>query len=224
MAAHEFSIKEAIFFGWITFKSNWKYITLSLLTILILRLILSSAINSIFESLHMPAITAILNWIIDSFIIMSAIIIALKFVDRKKPRYRDLYLHYSLFPNYILGSVLVSLIMFIPLMIINIGNYLNIPQVGFTGFILLIFPGVYLNLKYQFTTFLIIDKKMHPIDAFKKSGKLTNGKLMKLLLLALAQFGVIVVGILALIIGIFVAIPISYLAGAYVYRKLSPKE
>jgi len=89
------------------------------------------------------------------------------------------------------------------------------------GLIFLIVPGLYLALKYQFAPILVVDEKMGVMDAIKKSGEMTKGKLMDLFLLSLALLFINILGVLALGIGLLVSSPLSMLAYARVYRQLS---
>jgi uncharacterized membrane protein len=89
------------------------------------------------------------------------------------------------------------------------------------GLILLIVPGVYLAIKYQFVPYLIVDKGMDPIEAFTESAKMTNGQKWNLFLLILLYILILFVGLLALGVGLLVAAPIVMIAQAYVYKKLS---
>ncbi len=222
MAVQKFSIKESLSKGYEVFKKNWKFIFLSFLIVFIVRMALSIVLDNIDSSLNSGStVSTIINWFIDSFFTMGAIIITLKLLDGKKVEYADLFRHYPKYLRYILGSVLVSLIMLIPIVIATIGNATNQPIIAFLGFVLILFPGIYLSIKYQFTTYLILDKEMHPIDAFKKSGKITEGVKLKLLLFSLVQVGVVLLGAVALLVGLFVAVPVVFIASAYVYRKLA---
>lgn len=65
---------------------------------------------------------------------------------------------------------------------------------------------------------------MGPLEAFKKSGQITKGSRLKLFYLGIIFIGITILGMLALGFGLIVAWPIVSLAGAYVYRKLSPKN
>ena len=62
---------------------------------------------------------------------------------------------------------------------------------------------------------------MGPIEAFKESGKITAGSKWNLFLLIILLLIIVLLGLLAFIVGIFVALPIAMVAVAYVYRKLS---
>lgn len=89
------------------------------------------------------------------------------------------------------------------------------------GFLLLIVPGIYIAVKYQFYSELIVDKKMSALEALKKSGEITDGVKWQLFGFGLALIGVNILGVLALGIGLFVTIPLSSVAYFMVYRKLS---
>jgi len=87
------------------------------------------------------------------------------------------------------------------------------------GFILFIVPGIYLALRFQFTIQLILDKGLGISEAMKESTRLTNGIKMSLLTFNLALIGVVVLGAICLGVGVFVAIPVVWLAEIFVYRK-----
>lgn len=89
------------------------------------------------------------------------------------------------------------------------------------GFFLLVIPGIYFMLKYQFFSQLIVDKNMGVIEALKKSGEITKGVKWQLLGFALAIIGVNLLGALALGFGLLVTIPVTLVAYTIVYRKLS---
>ena len=89
------------------------------------------------------------------------------------------------------------------------------------GFILLIIPGVYLALKYQFYKFLIVDKEMQPIEALKESARMTKGHMWQLFWLFWLALGINILGLLALGVGLFITIPTTLLAYTFVYKRLS---
>jgi membrane-anchored glycerophosphoryl diester phosphodiesterase (GDPDase) len=96
--------------------------------------------------------------------------------------------------------------------------------VGFVvivGLILLIVPGVIAAMGLMFSSYLIIDKGRGPVEAFKQSWQMTKGHKWDLFLLSLALVGLNILGLLALVIGLLVTIPITMLAVVHVYRKLA---
>jgi uncharacterized membrane protein len=89
------------------------------------------------------------------------------------------------------------------------------------GLIFLIVPGVYFAIKYQFTIQLIIDKDLSISEALKQSAQLTNGLKMSLLGFNITLLGVVLLGAICLGVGVFVAIPVVWLAEVFIYRRLS---
>jgi uncharacterized membrane protein len=90
------------------------------------------------------------------------------------------------------------------------------------GFLALIVPGVILAVGLAFVPFLVIDRGLGPIEAMKESWRLTRGHKMQLFLLVLALIGITLLGLLALVVGVFVALPINMIAFAHAYRTLNP--
>lgn len=89
------------------------------------------------------------------------------------------------------------------------------------GFLLLIVPGIIWALKYSQASILVIDKKMDPLAAIKKSGEITKGYKGNIFVLGLALVGINILGALCLVVGLLWTMPLSMLAGVYVYRMLS---
>jgi uncharacterized membrane protein len=89
------------------------------------------------------------------------------------------------------------------------------------GLVLFIVPGVILALGFANAPFFVIDQNLGPIASLKASWQISEGQKGKLLLLALAEIGVTVLGLLACCLGIFVAVPVMMLARAIIYTKMS---
>ena len=146
----------------------------------------------------------IVSFVVKNLVDIGLIKIALKFNDNQKVDYKDLFSGTKVFWKYVGGSILYGLIVF-------------------AGFLLLIIPGIIWSIKFQYYSYLIIDKGLGPIDALKQSSTITQGLKWDLLVFNLALIGVLILGFLALFVGLFWAIPTNMLATAYVYRKLSSK-
>lgn len=89
------------------------------------------------------------------------------------------------------------------------------------GFFLLIIPGVYLALRFMFVIPLIIDKNLNIGEAMKQSTEMTKGIKMSLFGFGLTALGVIILGAICLGVGVFVAMPVAWLAYISLYKKLS---
>jgi uncharacterized membrane protein len=77
------------------------------------------------------------------------------------------------------------------------------------------------SLGLNFVPYLIVDRGLGPVQAIYESWRITDGYKWQLLVLALALIGINMLGILALIVGLFVAAPISLIALAHAYRTLA---
>lgn len=91
------------------------------------------------------------------------------------------------------------------------------------GLILLIVPGVVFGLTFVFATFLVIDRGLGPLEAMKESRRMTRGYKWDLLGLLYVLFVIVVLGIVALLIGIFISLPVVSLAFVHAYRVLGGK-
>ena len=92
------------------------------------------------------------------------------------------------------------------------------------GFLVLVVPGIILAIGLSFVPYLVVDRGLGPIEALKESWRITKGHKWQLLLLFLALVGINLLGVLALIVGIFVTVPITMLAFAHAYRRSPPRR
>ncbi len=89
------------------------------------------------------------------------------------------------------------------------------------GLVFLLIPGIYLAIRLQFFQQVIVSEtSCSPIDALKKSWALTKGQEWPIFLLCLAMFGIMLLGLILLFVGYFVAAPLCLMIQACVYRKL----
>lgn len=91
------------------------------------------------------------------------------------------------------------------------------------GFLLLVVPGVIWGLKYGYAGFLVVDRKLDPIEAIRESGRLTQGEKGQLFKLGLLLFCVNLLGAIALMVGLLVTIPTTVIAAAYALRHLQAR-
>ena len=89
------------------------------------------------------------------------------------------------------------------------------------GLILFIIPGIYFALKYGMVTYVIVDKNAGIGEAFGMSARITNGNKWNLLMLGILVMLVNIAGLLALLYGLLVSIPVTMIASAYAYDRLS---
>lgn len=203
MSPRFFSKSEAVLFGWNTLKKNFGFFLGMLAIIVAVNLLVGLVMSSFSEEAPKALVIAVsvISWILDLLIGMGVIRITLKFCDQEQATYRDLFSAYRLLLNYLVGSIVYGI------------------MVGI-GLVFLVAPGIYLAVKYQFYDYLIVDKGMGPIEAIKRSGVLTEGVKWNLVLFWLALVGINILGMIALGVGLIATVPVSWLANAYVYRRL----
>jgi uncharacterized membrane protein len=119
-----------------------------------------------------------------------------------KPNFDQLYKNWRMFFSWVVASFLFGIMLVI-------------------GFALLIVPGCYLWARYGFYPFFILDKKSGPLEALSESAATTEGIRWPVFLLFLACAGLDVLGILFFGIGLLLTVPITLLALATVYRKIT---
>lgn len=198
----KFSVSEAITFGWNVAKSNLQFFIPTFIAIIFI-----SALSNGFGGRTDPttaSASSLLSSLVSLLINMSIIRVSLKFADGQPVQFADLYQGFTVRKviNYIAASILYGIMVAI-------------------GFILLIVPGIYLALTYGQFSYAIIDKDLGILDAFKYSKQITSGQKLQLIKFWLASAGVIILGCLALLVGLIWAVPTILVAGAFVYRKLS---
>ncbi len=197
-----FFAREAVNFGFETAKDNLFYfITLFIVVILlyavmgILQGIFTFRLNAI-----LALLVILLRIVVSLIISMGLIKISIEFVEKKKPQLSDLFYTKSLL-NFFLVSFVRGCIILI-------------------GLVLLIIPGIVFAVKLQFAEYLVVDKDEGVVEALSKSWDMTRGNIWKLFFYGILLFLINVLGFIALLVGLFITVPLTMLATTFVYRKL----
>ncbi len=194
-----FSPKEAISSGWEKMKENIG---------IFIPLVLLSLIATVIDRFVIKETRAVtlsidwLSWLVDIIVYIAAIGVSLRTYSNEKASISDMFSALDRFWDYLLGHILYGLIVL-------------------GGLILLIIPGIIWSVKFIFTPFLIIDKKMNAPDALRESARITEGYKWQLFILGLLLILINIAGALCLGIGLFATIPTTWLAMTFVYRKLT---
>lgn len=200
-----FSIGDAVGYGWETMKNNVGFMVLAVLIFFAAEAILS-LLQTPFYGSHGGLIIGtiifdILGLIVGVFINMAQIRIGLRFCSGEVADFDDLYNQYHKFVDVLVGTILYGLIVL-------------------AGLILLIIPGIYWGIRYNFFGYLIIDRDMKPVDAIKRSGELTRGVWWHLLGFWIVMWALAMLGFILCCVGALFTTPIIIVAVAYVYRTL----
>ncbi len=88
------------------------------------------------------------------------------------------------------------------------------------GLVLLVVPGVLWAVRFGFAPYLTLDQQLDPIEALHESARLTRGERGALFKLGLAFIGLNLLGALAFGVGLFLTLPVTFLAAAHALRTL----
>ena len=198
---YSFSKKEALTVGWQRFKER----PLFLIGLFLLTTILSGITGFVADQVNAGAVGVALNLIdfaVQIILSMGITLIVLRVYDHVDTDYGDLLEPIHLFWKYLAMSILVLAIVLI-------------------GFVLFIVPGIIAGIALSFTSYLIIDRNLGPVEAIQESMRMTHGHRWNLFIFGLSIFLLNIIGALFLGFGLLVTIPISALAIVHVYRWLS---
>lgn len=205
----EFSTGAAIRFGWETFKRRpWFFVGSTFLILLASGVAngLTSGIDAAFTgSPEEPSIIGtVVNFALGTLISMGATAFYLAAHDNPDTADLSLLWHPRPFWKFLGASILLSLAVAI-------------------GLVLLIVPGIIFGLMFMFATFVVIEREFGPIDAMNESNRLTRGHKWQLFGFVLVLLLINVLGLMALVVGILVSIPVSTLSFVHAYRVLGGK-
>jgi len=205
----EFSTGSAIRFGWETFKRRpWFFIGSSVVILLVYGVVgaFTSGIDAaVTGSPNDPSLAGTLvNLALGTFISMGVTAFYLAAHDNPDTVSLSSLWHPRPFWKFLGASILLGL------------------AIGI-GLILLVVPGIIVALMFLFTTFIVIERELGPIEAMKESNRITRGYKWPLLGFVLVLTLINLLGLLALVVGLLVSIPVSTLAFVHAYRELSAK-
>lgn len=205
------SVKECFSFAWSTFKSRpWIFVQAGLLLFLVniavnlLQTLLESGTKSSGEMtvLVLGILSTAIGMVVSFLVSMGETAFFLRAHDATAAvTLKDLW-HPRPFWKFFGTSLLAGVIILL-------------------GLILLIVPGIIAGIMLMFVGYLVIEEKLGPIDALKKSIALTKGNRWKLFQLSLLTLGLNILGFLAILVGLFVTVPVSFLMAVHAYRTLS---
>jgi len=133
----------------------------------------------------------------------------LKAVDGQKPEFKDLFSHTDMILPILITAVVAGFI-------------------SWLGMIFLILPGIYLAIVHMFAVYLVVDKKVSPMDSLKASREMVKGGLGSLIAFFVGSFLLIfIVALISSIIPFFNLIVVQafaiiiQIAYAVIYRRWS---
>ncbi len=235
---HSFSIKEAIVFGWHKLKAHSQLVFGVVLTMFALQ-VASSLVEKSLQDTAIGAVASIVLALVGIVVGAGMTLIFLKLAKGEHTKYADIVPPWKLVWKYFCTSLLTGLISFLPLMAGGLASLALLASTGSINFsegapvaghewafaIALVIMAVaaafaiYFAIRYSMARLAVLEDS-DILKSLSKSTKLTHNAKPRLALFALAIVGLNILGLLALVVGLLVTIPISLLAFAHVYLKL----
>ncbi len=202
MNAHRFSIAGALRYGWRTTSGNLAFFIGLGLLYLAITLILNGIVFKVNAySEGWAFVFGIFALVAGIIMDVGLVVVALSLHDGRTARVSDLFIHYPLAPAYFIASLFAALMVLV-------------------GLVLLIVPGIFLMVLFQFYAFHIADGGAGAVAALRRSAETTRGERWRLFLFGLLAVLINVGGALCLLVGLFLTVPVTFLAYAHVFRRL----
>jgi uncharacterized membrane protein len=90
--------------------------------------------------------------------------------------------------------------------------------------VLCFLPGILIAFLTSFTLFFIVDQQLEAAEAIAESVKMVWHNFWAVLLFGILAFICLVIGTIALLIGLLVAVPVVVFGAAYTYRRLAAPD
>jgi uncharacterized membrane protein len=205
-----FTAGSAIRFGWETFKKRpWFFVGATVVIVFAYGVVgaISNGIDSALGSSaeDVSVIGSLVNLALSTFVGMGVTAFFLAAHDNPETVDLSALWHPRPFWKFLAASILVGL------------------AIGI-GFVLLIVPGILAMVFFMFSTVIVIDRDLGPIEAMKESMRIGRGYRWSLLGLVVLLALIVFVGMLALFVGLLVTMPVATLAFIHAYRVLSGSD
>ena len=206
--SRDISISSVVGNAWEYFKANASVLIVSLF----IYVLISGAAGLMTDILESQPVLEFIASVIETFLNlimgMGFARILLDTVDSKEVKLNTLFENRSplIILHYVVGSILIGVIIV-------------------AGLILLVIPGIYLAARLSFLTYVLLEQEDYDfLKAISTSWEMTENHVWDLVGLGLVAFLIVIAGILALGLGLIIAIPITGVMSAIAYRALQTKE
>lgn len=204
----KFAVDEVVSFGWKAmlkyfwpltgvFTCNFMVQMVPTVTTLVLKYCVAqtAAVSLI------SAVVSLLGAVVSLIMSVGVINMWLKIVDGDSIAVRDVYSKWSRTWNFVLASIVYGVMVI-------------------AGYICLIIPGIYLQMRFQFYPFFIVESNAGPITSLKASWAISRGALAELFFFGIVSYFINWIGMLCLLVGMYPAFIVQSLALAKTYRML----
>jgi uncharacterized membrane protein len=203
-ASNGFIISNTIKKSWSIFKKEWIMIYALTLLPMILGFVYSFVTGMTKDPESYNIVMHLIYMLLQFIISMGVIKGFLQVIRGKEVNMETFTSMFPLIIKYLVAQIILSVIIFV-------------------GLIFFIVPGIYFAIKYMFAPYLVIDKEMGPIEAMKASAKLTKGIKWDIIGFIAAIVILMYSGIIALLVGLIITVPLATLAYVNFYNVVSKR-
>lgn len=237
-----FSIKEAVVFGWHKLKAN-SGLSLGVVLALFALQVVSSMVEKTLEGTVIGFAASLILAALGVVLGCGMTLIFLRLAKGEHAQFSDIVPSIAVVWKYFCSSLLVGVISFLPLMagsllalivLVSTGsinfseglhNQANPGVLALAGVIVAVALAytAYLSLRFSMAKLVVLERG-EIVESLRQSTTLTHGVKWRLVLLVLALAGLNILGLLALVVGLLVTVPMSMFAFAHVYLKLKARH
>jgi hypothetical protein len=199
------SVGQAFNFAWPIFKKRFGLFTAVLLTIFGAWVALEIVVIAVQRfGILLWALMHLAFLIFVAGVEVGFLRICLALYEGGEPTFADTFKHLAMGPKFLAGQMLYLLMVAI-------------------GLLLLVFPGVYLSVRYGLFGFFMAAGETNLMRTFQQSAILSVGTKAYLLWIFVALLVCNALGASLLGLGLFITVPLSVLMMTAIYRKLSTR-
>ncbi len=224
----------AVSSAWSAFKKNWKFIIPAGIVTVVVMILLQTLQKSVQDSPILGLIFALVSVVIGIAIALGWSQVILKLVRHQHVDWNSFKTNTNTWFPYFVSRLILGIFIFLSLLLIGIPLFFIIGSmmsasvplmivgiiVGIAGIALFIWIGI----RYMFISFVAIDKNVNGWKIMKESARLTKGHTVELFVFILFIILINIIGLLLLVVGLIITIPVSKIATGYVYEHLKGKH
>ena len=197
----QFSIGEALSFGWETWKSNALLWIGVIIVVGIVEALPQFPAQARGITLVLTVVLGLIAFVISSIVQIGLMKLSLSFVDTGRAEFGDLFNGYPVFVSYLIAAIIFGVMFGV-------------------GLVFLVVPGIIVAVIFGMVQ-LCDRRSRHGADrrVTAEHGP-DRGVRMDIFLFGLAVLGLNLLGAIPCFLGLFVTLPMTMMAGAYIYRRL----
>lgn len=220
--------------GWATFKKNWKFITSAALLTMVIMIVLQVVKGATDRHIIASLVMMIISVVVSIAIALGWAKVLLNLVRNDSAQWDDFKSKIKNWKGYIIAMIIFNLYKIIPVVLAlplffsiigsngnaNVGLLIPLIVLAIIGFLLVI----WLSIRYVFISFIAVDDTtLSGWKILKKSALMTKGSMWKIFWYSIV-FGLVnLLGLICIVIGLFITVPMTKIAMAKLYDSLKEK-